>query len=75
MSFDEDYKELKKMFKALGGAKKTLGDKMWGRIRRRLVEGSKARREAEYLQGLRRGAAAKSLGMTGGEYEGFLNAE
>ena len=75
MRFDKSYAELKEMFKALKKAKEILGKKMWEKIRRRLVEGSKATRETEYLQGLRRGAAARSLGMTGDKYERFLGGE
>ena len=70
-----NYRELRKMFKALREAKKILGDEMWQKIRYKLAEGDMAKREAEYLQGLRRSAAAKSLGMSGNKYERFLEGK
>ncbi len=46
--------EFKEMFKALLEAKDILGEEMWKKIRRKLVEGGKAEREAGYLRGLQR---------------------
>lgn len=57
MNMDEYRKmldEFKEMFKALLKARGVLGEKMWKKIRRKLVEGGKAEREADYLRGLQR---------------------
>ena len=57
MNMDEYRKmlnEFKEMFKALLKARDVLGEKMWKKIRRKLVEGGKAEREADYLRGLQR---------------------
>jgi len=70
--YREMFDEFKEMFKVLEKAKDVLGEKMWKKIRRKLVEGGKAQREANYLQGLRKSAEARQLGMTDGEYEDFL---
>ncbi len=75
MTKKPNYQELKEMFKALYEVKEILGEKMWEKIRYKLVEGDSAKREAEYLQGLRRGAAAGYLGMTDDEYENYLEGK
>lgn len=72
---EPNYDELGEMFRALYRAKEILGERMWEKIRMKLVEGDSAEREAECLQGLRRSAAAGYLGMSGGEYEDFLEGK
>ena len=65
-------KELRPIFKALTKAEKVLGKNMSDNIRRRLVKGSYAEAERDFLQNRRRDDIAKELGMTRDEYEKSL---
>ena len=71
----EKYEELCTIFKALGKVKDQLGEQMWQRIRKLLVEGHMKTQEAAFLQGLRRDTAAQYLGMNREDYEKSLSPQ
>ena len=69
---NKETETLCRLFKALSKAKSILGEDNWHEIRQRLVTGSLKTEEAEFLQNIRRNAAAASLGKTRDQYEDFL---
>lgn len=72
---NETIKELLPIFKALKKATEILGEEMRDKIRRKLVSGALAENERDFLQNLRRDAAAEYLGMTRNNYERFLEGK
>ncbi len=65
-------KELQPIFRTLKKAEGILGKEMREKITRKLISGAMAEEERDYIQGLRRDAAAKGLGKTREEHEKSL---
>lgn len=70
---NSDVEELRNIFKALDDSQ--LSSEMVARIKELLGMGQMKYEEAEFVQGLRRDAAAGYLGMTRKQYERFLDGE